>query len=293
MLSRLAFRAGVSAPWAVSAAQHRVPSCSAIILRSYSAEKPQGNAKTLVSFEPELPVEEVVKNWDKANKIYYGPERDYANFPRLVNPTTNPPVRLGFIPESWFQLFNEKTGVTGPYVFGAGLVTFLLSKEIWIVEHGFSHFLAFWLVFYYIYRKYGAKIGEYLDSLSESQMERHWYKPMKKTIEQSEATVKEAEKMIWSEDGQKYLFEAKRENVDLQLEAAYRQRQMEVFEAVKKRLDYQLEVDNSRRRIEQQHMVQWIVDQVFKGITPQQERDSLAKCIQDLKSLASKNPAAV
>jgi hypothetical protein len=34
--------------------------------------------------------------------------------------------------------------------------------------------------------------------------------------------------------------------------------------------DYQLEVDQARRRVEQQHMVQWIVDQVHKGITPQQ-----------------------
>jgi hypothetical protein len=90
-----------------------VPVCSALILRCYSAEKPHGTAKTLVSHEPELPIEEVVKNWENANKIYYGPERDYTNFPRLVNPQTNPPVRMGFIPESWFQFFNEKTGVTG------------------------------------------------------------------------------------------------------------------------------------------------------------------------------------
>lgn len=245
----------------------------------------------MIPIEPELPIEEVVKNWENANKIYYGPQRDFTNFPRLVNPLTNPPVRLGFIPESFFQLFSEKTGVTGPYVFGFGLVTYLLSKEIWIVEHGFSHFLAFWLVFYYISRKYGAKIGSYLDGLSEAQMERHWYKPMQKTIEQSEAAVKDAEKLIWCEEGQKHLFEAKRENVDLQLETVYRQRQLEVFDAVKKRLDYHLEVDNSRRRIEQQHMVQWIVDGVFKGITPQQEKDSLSKCIQDLKALASRQPA--
>jgi len=34
--------------------------------------------------------------------------------------------------------------------------------------------------------------------------------------------------------------------------------------------DYQMDVDNARRRIHQHHMVQWIVDGVIKGITPQQ-----------------------
>jgi len=37
--------------------------------------------------------------------------------------------------------------------------------------------------------------------------------------------------------------------------------------------DYQLDIDQSRRRIHQQHMVQWIVDGVIKGITPQQVSD--------------------
>jgi F-type H+-transporting ATPase subunit b len=181
--------------------------------------------------------------------------------------------------------------VTGPYVFGVGLLTYLLSKEIWIVEHGFSHFVSFWVVFYIIARKYGKKIGEFADQVGEAQLERHWHKPMKKVIAQSEEIVKENEKLIWCEEGQKYLFEAKRENVDLQLESAFRQRQLEVYDAVKKRLDYQLEVDNAHRRIEQQHMVHWIVEQVVKGITPQQEKDSLVKCIQDLKSLAAQKPA--
>lgn len=55
----------------------------------------------------------------------------------------------------------------GPYIFGGGLITFLLSKEIWIVEHGFTHFLAFWLAFYIIAKKYGKGIGNYLDKTAD------------------------------------------------------------------------------------------------------------------------------
>ena len=54
-----------------------------------------------------------VANWEKANKLYYGPERDTKNFPHPVMNEFHPPTRMGIFPESWFTFFYEKTGVTG------------------------------------------------------------------------------------------------------------------------------------------------------------------------------------
>ena len=77
---------------------------------------------------------EETENWVKQYDIYYGKERDYANYPTLVQREWCPKVRLGFIPDSWFQAFYSKTGVTGPYLFVGGLVTFMFSKEILVTE---------------------------------------------------------------------------------------------------------------------------------------------------------------
>ncbi|KAG0416739.1 hypothetical protein HPB47_006186 [Ixodes persulcatus] len=194
------------------------------------------------------------------------PERDLVNFPRLKRPLLPGKVRMGVFPEEWFEFFYKKTGVTGPYLFGTGLLTYLYSKEILIMEHEFYAGITLVIMVVYAVKKFGPGISEYLDK---------------------EEAIKNEERSQWQAQGQHMLFEAKRENVQLQLEAEFRRRQMTVYNEVKRRLDYHLEVQNITRRLQQRHMADWIVSNVLKSITPQQEKDTLQKCIADLKGLAA------
>jgi len=234
-------------------------------------------------------LEKMVENWEKANQTYYGPERDHVNFPHPKQPTLTPPTRIGILPESWFTAFYDKTGVTGPYMFGVSMLTFLISKELWVVEHGFTEFIAFWMAVYFLHGKIAPGLEKAIDEKQAAYRAKHWDERIAAIKKGSEDTVKAADEAIWQQDGQAMLFEAKRENVDLQLEAIYRKRLADVHTQVKKRLDYQVEVENTTRRFEQKHMVNWIVDSVVKGITPQQEKDSISKCISDLKALSVKH----
>jgi len=227
-----------------------------------------------------------VQTWDDANKIFYGPERDTKNFPHPTMAEHSGKCRMGFIPEEWFQFFYNKTGVTGPYLFGFGLVTTLLSKEIWVVDHGFAEVIGFYGAVWFLTSKLGPKMAKWMDTKNDLVAQERFVKPVLDAKASAQEVVTNNEKAIWQEEGQKYLWEAKKENVALQLESAYRQRLNDVYKQVKSRLDYQLEVQNVKRRFEQTHMVNWIVDNVRKSITPQQEQESIKVCIAQLKKMS-------
>ncbi|KAG6451327.1 ATP synthase subunit b, mitochondrial [Manduca sexta] len=212
--------------------------------------------------------------------------RDEKNFPRPVRGEPGK-VRLGFVPEEWFQFFHSKTGVTGPYTFGVGLATYLCSKEIFIMEHEYYSGLSILLMVYYASTKFGPKLAAWLDKEVDS-VENEWNSGRNESIKSLEDAIQDEKTAQWRAQGQELLIEAKKENVLLQLEAAYRERMMQAYMEVKRRLDYQLEKANVERRLSQKHMVDWIVSNVTKAITPDQEKQALDRCIADLAAIAGR-----
>ncbi|MED6271702.1 ATP synthase F(0) complex subunit B1, mitochondrial [Characodon lateralis] len=103
--------------------------------------------------------------------------------------------------------------------------------------------------------------------------------------------VEDEKKEQWRVEGRSMLFDAKRNNVAMLLETNYRERLHMVTNEVKRRLDYQIALQNLHRRMEQEHMINWVEKSVIGSITPQQEKESIAKCIADLKALAKTTQA--
>lgn len=194
-------------------------------------------------------------------------------------------VRHGFIPEEFFQFLYPKTGVTGPYMLGTGLLLYLLSKEIYVINHETIVAASVFTILIYGIKKYGAQVAAFADKLNDEKIAKA-QEVKDGAINALEQTVENEKKEQWRAEGCHYLFDAKRNNVTMMLETNYRERLLMVYNEVKKRLDYQIDLQHLQRRKEQEHMINWVVKNVVQSITPQQEKESLAKCITDLKLLS-------
>jgi len=214
------------------------------------------------------------------------PERDLVNFPARVRPIDKAPVRLGIFPEEWFTAMYPKTGVTGPYMALFGVSTFLASKEYFVMEHDFYVGIGLAAVLTFVVKQVGpgwtAEVNKELDADEAAlrSIRQNEIDACKAQIAEEE--ISQANTVAWED-----IIAAKKEAVGLQLEGVYRARLQDAYTQVKKRLDYQLETANVVRRMEQKHMVDWIIGNVKKSITPAQEEAALKKCISDLKALSS------
>lgn len=216
-----------------------------------------------------------------------GPERDLVNFPRPQMPEEPGKVRYLFVPEEWFDFFYKKTGVTGPYVLGFGLFNYVMSKEIWLIEHEYYYVYAMAAIFYLGNKKFGKEIASFLDKEIEAD-DHHFEKDRLDKIANFNKSIEDEKTLQWQKEADKLIIEAKRENLALQQEAIFRERAMFAYQEIKRRLDYQSQKQLMERRIAQKHMVEWIVAHVLKAITPQQEADTLKKCLVDLQAMSAK-----
>ena len=51
----------------------------------------------------------------------------------------------------------------GPYTFGVGLATYLVSKEIYVLEHEYYTVISILIMTVFIVKKFGPKFAAYLD----------------------------------------------------------------------------------------------------------------------------------
>jgi len=276
-------------------------SCAVVSSRTASVAVAHGNQDYFggpyvpPKYEPKKPysMQEYIEIWDYVNSVYFGPERDHKNFPLEKKNELPPKTRLGFIPSSWFDFYAQKAGVTGPYVGLIGLWFFLAGKEINPMDHYywecFGFPIAMW--FYQNHPQIGQTLRKWYDIVQQREDENIYHTPLKKMRDEAQQKITKLERLIEECEISKYYKQAKEESILLQLEAAYRERLQHVYQEVKNRLDYEAEKTTAQRKFEQDHMVNWIVSNVRKSITPQQEKESIQSCIQALKQLASKQPA--
>ncbi|NWI14765.1 AT5F1 synthase, partial [Crypturellus soui] len=218
-----------------------------------------------------------------AKRTFHASQQCSAPLPPL--PEKPGQVRYGLIPEEFFQFLYPKTGVTGPYMLGTGLLLYLLSKEIYVINHETVAGASILAVLIYVIKKYGATVAAFADKLNEEKIASA-LAVKNDAIKDLETAIEQEKKEQWRVEGRSYLFDAKRNNIAMLLEANYRERLLTVYNEVKKRLDYQVAMQHLKRQKEQDHMIQWVEKNVVQSITPQQQKESIAKCIIDLKALS-------
>ena len=108
-------------------------------------------------------------------------------------------------------------------MFGTAVATWLVSKEIYVLEHEYYTGLSILIMAVFVVKKAGPKLAEWIDKQMDAE-EETWVRSRTDEIDALESCIEHEKKEQWRTDAQKLIVEAKKENILMQLEAAYRER---------------------------------------------------------------------
>jgi len=220
------------------------------------------------------------------------PERDMVNFPPFRRPVNPGKLRIGLVPDEWFQFMYNKTGVTGPYILFWGGLTTILSKEYFVPWVDTPEHLVFLGCLIAVSKVYLPKFAAYLDK-GVKEADNAYAKELTDSTKDIDAQIVASEALKSLPEANTLIHVAKRENLHLQLEAALRQRMAEVFNEVKRRLDYQVALQNVHKRVEREQAVSYIIDGVNKSIGAAQEKEAFQSGLAQLRLLSQKHAGTI
>ncbi|KAB1272980.1 ATP synthase F complex subunit B1; mitochondrial [Camelus dromedarius] len=162
----------------------------------------------------------------QATRIFHTGQPSLAPVPPL--PEYGGKVPFGVIPEEFFQFLYPKTGVTGPYMLGTGLILYLLSKEIYVITPETFSAMSAIGVLVYVVKKYGASIGKFADKLNEEKIAQ-----LEEVKQDSIQNIQDAIDLEKSQQAlvqkRHYLFDVQRNNIAMALGLTYRERLHRVY----------------------------------------------------------------
>lgn len=116
-------------------------------------------------------------------------------------------------------------------MFATSVGTYLISKEIYVLEHEFYNAISFVIIWIFLVKKFGPPLSKFLEKEQNDEIDQ-WENNRKERIEAAEEDIKAINDAVWRAEGQTILAEAKRENIKMQLEAVYRERLAQVYKEV-------------------------------------------------------------
>jgi len=189
-----------------------------------------------------------------------------------------------------FVEYKQLAGSSAGPLFGAGLLTYLLSKEIYVVNDETMQFYVQAIVFYHLYKMGSGPAAKYFEKQTDDQLEELYSTTRAKLSHLEQELVDAASVDKFLDDRPEY-YAIMQNQKEMAAEVTYRQRLQEVEAEFKKRLDYQVEMQNVQLAIEEKHVAAWIEKEVLKSISEESEEDTMQQCLTSLEQMAAANTA--